>query len=213
MIGSTDLITHVPWLVIDFEFSGMQKGETVKDEHIIEMSMIKYIHGHPVDSLVTLLNIGDRPISRWVSRMTGIWPNHLEGKPRFEHIANRAFSMFDDDPIIIAHNAKRDVMVLYHEFSRLGIDLQTHYLCTYRMASVVFGCEKSQGLISDYRLGTLAEYCGIPLKKAHRAQDDTEACAKLLVHMLQYFNRRLKSEFKEEINVGNFRKLGYIAEI
>ena len=211
MIDGHKIITKIPWLVLDFEFSGMSKGETVRDEHIIEMCMIKYVGGLPVDSLSTLLNIGNRPVSRLVSRMTGIWPNHLKHKPRFEHIASRALGMFDDEPIVVAHNARRDSMVLHHEFLRLGIDLRLEYLCTYKMASVVFSFDRSQRYLKNYRLGTLAKHCSIPIKKAHRAQDDTEACAKLLAYMLGCIKGQ--DQDGQSLTVSSLRKLGYISQI
>ena len=217
MIDPHKIITRVPWLALDCEFSGMQKGETVADERIIEICMIKYACGQPIDSLATLLNVGDRPISRLISRMTGIWPNHLKDKPRFEHIASRAFGLFDDRPLIIAHNARRDVKVLYHEFARLGIELKAEYLCTYKLACDVFSYDRNKGYIGNYRLGTLCKHCDIPIKKAHRAQDDTEACAKLLAYMLRCVSGRegynRNRIMKHDVSIGNLRKMGYISSV
>lgn len=209
-------IIDIPWLVLDFEFSGMSKGETVKDEHIIELAIIKYVRGYPVDHIVTLLNIGDRPISQFSSRMTGIYPSHLVGKPTFEQISSRIFSMFDDGPLVVAHNARRDVMVLVHEFLRVGIELRTEYLCTYKMASTIFYNIKRSGLIKNFRLSTLAKYCDVEFKNAHRAQDDAEVCAKILVYMLKSLLQPSAVDGKvhrQEISLGSLRGLGYICGV
>ena len=216
MLDSDEHIMHIPWLVLDLEFSGMAKGETIADERITEICAIKYDRGTPTDSISTLVNIGDRPIQPLVSRITGIWPSHLRHKPRFDQIASRVFSFFDDEPLVIAHNARKDLTVLRHEFSRLGIELSTEFMCSYKMAGVVFSYDKQKGLIKNFKLGTLAKHCEIPMNKAHRAQADTEACAKLTAYMLGCLVKmecNRPGATKHDINIGTLRRYGYIDSI
>ena len=216
MLDSDEHITKIPWLVLDLEFSGMSKGETIKDERITELCMIKYHGGIPTDSISTLINIGDRPIQPLVSRITGIWSSHLRDKPRFDQIASRVFGLFDDSPLVIAHNARKDLMVLHHEFARLGIELSTEFLCSYKMAGTVFSYDKNKGLIKNLKLATLAKYCEIKMDKAHRAQADTEACAKLTAYMLGCIvkmENNPKGSTKHNISIGTLRQYGYISSI
>ena len=213
MIDPDRHVIEVPWLVLDFEFSGMRKGETRKDDHIIEVAMIKYHRGKPTDKLVTLLDIGSRTPTPYVSRMTGIRSRDLKGKPTFKDVASRIYQMFDDDPLVIAQNARNDLMMLSHEFLRIGGELQiTEYICTYQMALSVFSQDKIQGSIVNHRLGTLCDYCGIDLPQAHRAFDDTKACAHLFVYMLKCLTgghndpKWVKSEV---LKMENLRRYGY----
>ncbi|MFD6394688.1 exonuclease domain-containing protein [Nocardia sp. NPDC060259] len=104
----------------------------------------------------------------------GLTAEVLRGSPRFAQVHEQLSSMLDGR-VLVAHNAVFDFGFLATEFQRAGGILPVQRrLCTLAFARRV-------GLPTpDYKLGTLADYYGVPQQKAHDALDDTRVLANVL---------------------------------
>ena len=77
--------------------------------------------------------------------------------------------------IFVAHNVNFDYHFFRSEFARCGRDFKRPKLCTVQLSRQTF-----KGL-SSYSLGALSKHFNISLENHHRALDDAEAAAQLLI--------------------------------
>ncbi len=121
-----------------------------------------------------------KPISPFVSKLTGIREDMLTGSPTFTEVA-RTLGTLTQDRIVVAHNVRFDMTAMEHEFARTGLVFDRPILCTERAARrLVPG-------LTHYNLGSLCRHFGVPYTAAHRALNDAEATARLLFRMLEVF--------------------------
>lgn len=115
-----------------------------------------------------------RPIPLFIQDLTNITDEDVQDALPFEAHADRIYELLDG-AVFVAHNADFDLPFLQAEFKRAGLS-QWHgkTIDTVELAKIVFPTALS------YKLGDLASELGIPLEKAHRADDDAKATAMLL---------------------------------
>ena len=109
--------------------------------------------------------------------LTHITPMMVETAPTFPKVWENLEPLFFGH-ILVAHNASFDLCVLqkvlaYYQLTAPSVQ----YLCTMRMARSAVPC------VCDHKLSTLCNNFGIGLNH-HNAGSDSEACAKLLLNLL-----------------------------
>jgi len=110
--------------------------------------------------------------------MTGIRTDMVEGAPCFHRVAD-ALTDFIGDSVLVAHNLPFDLGFLNRELSRAcGFVLVNRSLCTVKLG------RRLLPHLPDRRLDTLADHYGLVFTRRHRADDDAEVTAGLLLRFL-----------------------------
>jgi DNA polymerase-3 subunit epsilon len=175
--GFSVAITQVEWfhdpqqsyVVVDVETTGGKHEQ----HRVTEVGMVKVVNGRVVERWQSLID-PQRHIPSAITRLTGISNNMVVGQPRFADVIDQ-IDEFSQDSIFVAHNVNFDYHFFRSEFARCGRDFRRPKLCTVQLSRQTF-----KGLTS-YSLGALAKHFDIKLKNHHRALDDAEAAAQLLI--------------------------------
>lgn len=159
------------YTIIDIETT----GNGIKGNRITEIAIFKFDGTQIVDEYTTLVD-PLCPIPSFITGLTGIDDQMVQGAPTFEAIAD-TIQEFTKDTIFVAHAVNFDYGVIKEEFRRIGVDFVRKKLCTVRLSRKLI-----PGLQS-YSLGKLCSAVQIPLKDRHRARGDAHATT-LLFHKL-----------------------------
>jgi DNA polymerase-3 subunit epsilon len=164
----------VPWAVVDTETTG---GRARGGDRIIEIAVV-HVNGDEWHTAVELLVNPQRPISPWVSRLTGIRWEMVHEAPTFGDVAERVHESLQDR-VFVAQNVKFDRRFLGAELERAtGRQVPGPRLCTVKLA---------RKLLSHLRrrnLDALAWHYEIQIVNRHRAGGDARATAQVLLRML-----------------------------
>ncbi|HEY0977359.1 MAG TPA: 3'-5' exonuclease [Flavobacteriales bacterium] len=120
------------------------------------------------------------PIDRFVQRMTGIDRTMLEDAPSFPRVASRIRGLVKGR-ILVAHNARFDLVALQHEFARTGLPFHPDTLCTEKLARQLLPN------LQHYNLASLCRFFGIEQGRRHCAAYDAEATLALLLGFIDRF--------------------------
>lgn len=154
--------------VVDIETT----GGTARSHKIIEIAIVTFDGIQIVDTYSTLVN-PKKYVPPFITSLTGISNEMLEGAPTFEEVAT-TIQEKTNDKIFVAHNVNFDYSFLKQEFSILGMKFDRKKLCTVRLAKKIIPGFRSYGL------GTLTNELGITIHDRHRALGDAEATAEVL---------------------------------
>lgn len=146
---------------------------------VMEVAVV--VHDGPVerlrwDSLVDPCE----PIPPFIQRLTGIDQRTLEGSTPFISVV-RTLETLTQDRILVAHNVRFDMTALEHEFARTGLVFDRPTLCTERTT------RRLLPQLDRYNLGSVCRYFGIRFTVAHRAMNDAEATAAVLLKLVDAF--------------------------
>jgi DNA polymerase-3 subunit epsilon len=192
------LLRESDFVVVDLETTGAK----TPPGRIMEIGAYRVHGGRVVAEFQTLVN-PEASIPPFISRLTGITEEMVEGAPLFCEIASDWLD-FAGDAVLVAHNSHFDVRVLNHEIGRVfpGRRMINSHLCTVKLSrSCVPG-------LTNYQLSTLAEHFNIPHPNRHRAPADALATAELFIRMLT----RLEEHGVEDIaSARRFRLNGQLS--
>ncbi|MGX5914318.1 exonuclease domain-containing protein [Aliidiomarina sp. Khilg15.8] len=160
-----------PYVVVDVETTGGHHAS----HRVTEVGMVKIQHGKVVDSWQSLIN-PERHIPGRITQLTGIDDDMVKNAPVFAEVAAEV-EEFLHGSIFVAHNVNFDYGFIKRELERAGAVLRLPKLCTVRLARQYF-----PGLAS-YSLGRLCAALGIRLTRHHRALDDAQAAAEVLLQV------------------------------
>ncbi len=144
------------FVALDLETTGLDADR----DTILEIGAVKFKGNRVESEYSTLVNPG-RPISAFVSQLTGITDAMVAGKPFIKQVLPE-LDKFVGDALIVGHNIKFDLSFLRRQ--KLFIDHDQ--LDTYDLAAVLIPAA------GRYSLGALAQALGIILPATHRALDD-----------------------------------------
>lgn len=165
--------------VIDCETTGLEQKHRV-----LEIAVLTYDNNlNLTGSYETVLN--PRTDLGLVS-LHGINGLIASEAPLFPQVATSLAHLLNDR-VIIGHNVKFDIGYVCREFSKVDSWFQWSgaVLDTVRLA-------RSLELnVENYKLGTLCEYFGIPLKNAHTAMGDARATAELFLKLLELNGKQI----------------------
>ena len=178
------------YAVVDLETTG---GFALRNR-VTEVAIYRFDGFNILDEFHSLVN-PERSIPPFITQLTGISNEMVEGAPTFEDIAT-AIDDFTRDHVLVAHNAGFDYSFLRREFNALGTNYRRKKLCTVRLSRKII-----PGLHS-YSLGTLCAILGIKINDRHRAFGDAKATVKLLQHLIdrddqQYIQEALSQHSRE----------------
>ncbi|MDP4115783.1 MAG: exonuclease domain-containing protein [Bacteroidota bacterium] len=165
---------HAEFCVIDTETTGL----SAKYNNIIEIGLIKIKDLQIVDRYGTFVNPG-RPIPYFITQLTGISDDDVYDAPFFDQVVDECID-FIGDSILVGHNLAFDMGFLSAELLNCGREKTENLnLCTLRLARRLLPQLKKKSL------GDVCRHLGIFNKHAHRAIDDAEVTALVLMRMLK----------------------------
>jgi len=132
-------------VVLDFETTGLLPAR----DRTIEVAATLLVDHQPVDTFCRLMHPGFA-LPSFITSLTGITDQMLRGQPRPEEVMP-ALHRFVRGLPIVAHNASFDRAFLQAELARAGLQPESEFLCTMRLARRL-----APGLPS-YRLDTLVD--------------------------------------------------------
>ena len=165
------------YVVFDLETTGFYPGK----DKITEIGGVKIRDGVIVERYGTLIN-PERSIPMKVQKITGITMPMVKDAPLIEDKLNE-FLEFCGDSILVAHNADFDLGFIEYFASEQNISISNTTMDTLELARIFFPD------IKNYKLGTLAKYFEVSLVNAHRAVDDAEATAYILLKMFKHMHQ------------------------
>ena len=167
-------LRSLPWAVVDTETTG---GRARGGDRIMEIAVI-HVDGDHCHTAVDCLVNPQRPISPWVSRLTGIRWEMVHEAPTFGDIAERVYESLQDR-VFVAQNVKFDRRFVGAELERwTGKQLRGPRLCTVKLA------RKLLTHLRRRNLDALAWHYEVEIVNRHRAGGDARATAQVLIRML-----------------------------
>lgn len=174
--------------VIDVETT----GGSPKSSKITEIAIFRHDGQKVIDEFITLVD-PEMPIPEFVSKLTGISDEMVQGAPKFYEIAKEIIE-FTKGTIFVAHNVGFDYGMIRAEYKRLGYDFRLSHMCTVKTARQFIPGHES------YSLGKLTRALGIELIGRHRAGGDALATAKLLTLILDESQHQLDKYIQNELD-------------
>lgn len=155
------------FVAIDIETTGLKTGYN----DIIELSAIKFNNFRPVSIFSSLLS-PRKPISKEITKITGITNDMLVGKPKFSDVFESFISFVGNLPLVM-HNASFDLKFLYVSGWELDFEKRKIYdtLELSRKYVKDFHDEK----LDSYKLTDVCEEVSIYFNGAHRSGSDALA--------------------------------------
>ncbi|MDR0440545.1 MAG: 3'-5' exoribonuclease [Candidatus Accumulibacter sp.] len=154
-----DVTVREPMVFVDLETTGANFAR----DRIIEVGLVE-VDQDGVREWSALVD-PERPVSSFITELTGIGAAMLESAPTFAHLAPELWQRLRGR-LFVAHNARFDYGFLKHEFKRNGIDFSATNLCTVKLSRALFPQHRR------HNLDTLAERYGIGTGDRHRALAD-----------------------------------------
>ena len=182
-------LAETEYVVFDFETTGLEASQ----ERIIEIGAVKVSDGKIQESFSSLVNPG-RQISRKITRLTGIKNSDIKNAPAISEVLP-SFLDFIGDAVLVAHNIDFDYGFLRAECRRTG--LETPRLPLLDTVSL------SRSLLPElgsHKLNRVAKALDISLDNHHRAEDDAEATAKILLKLLEKVRQEENPASLAELN-------------
>ena len=161
------------YAIVDIETTGGFAG----GNQMTEIAVLIHDGNSIVDEYTTLLN-PEQEIPHYITGLTGISNQMVEGAPLFEEVAEELHKLLSDK-IFIAHNVQFDYSFVKRAFEDAGYDFRAKKLCTVRLSRKAFPGYRS------YSLGNLCESLGINISDRHRAYGDARATAILFDRILK----------------------------
>ena len=159
------------FVAFDLETTGLNP----KRDAIIEFGAVRFHKGGPRQYYSTCINPG-RPLPVRIQQITGIRPADVADAPAIEEVIPEILGFFANGThAVVAHSAGFDISFL----RAAGVKLNAPVLDTHELATILLPGQDS------YSLGELCRALTIPLDTAHRAAQDAEATAELLLHLLE----------------------------
>lgn len=168
----TNVSKYKNFVVIDTETTGLR----THNNHIIEISAIKFEEFTPVEIFTTLIN-PKIPIPKASSCINRITDNMVANSPTFPQI-NEDLSAFISNYPIVAHNAEFDIKFLLAE----GLLIDTNKMIIYDTLDM---SRKTFKGLYNYKLSTVCNDRYICFDGAHRSSSDALATGLLFIEILK----------------------------
>lgn len=108
----------------------------------------------------------------------GLSYDDVKNSPTFDVIWEDVDKLIGNSPIV-AHNAAFERSCINACGDSFGTNTDYKYICTYKNSKKIFTD------LSSYKLNNICESYNIPLKNHHNALEDAEACAKILIKLIE----------------------------
>jgi DNA polymerase-3 subunit alpha (Gram-positive type) len=145
---------------------------------IIEIAALRVAPGGVAcGSFQALIRI-DEPLPYFITRLTGITDEMLEGGDRIEAALPR-FAEFVEDLPLVAYNVAFDMGFLRAEARRQKIPVRNRPLCALAVARAKLPD------LPNHKLKTVARHLGISSEQSHRALDDCEIGLRVFTELMR----------------------------
>jgi len=162
------------YVVYDIETTGFSQTY----DRIIEIGAHKVRDGRVIDEFETFVN-PNMKIPEAITQLTSITDMDVKNAPAIEEVLPK-FLEFCKDSILVAHNAKFDVGMIYANIKRLNID--------YPVLPVIDTLNLFRAgyyeYVKTFNLKSLCKYFKVKQEHHHRATDDTRVTAECFILML-----------------------------
>ena len=173
------------YLIFDTETSGLIKNSLIPIEH--QARLIEFF-GHIVDEdgqtheeLEFMVDPGI-PISDEITKITGIKPEDVIGKPRFIAEEGRVRAIIGRADAVVAHNLSYDWDIINTELRRCGTADKVKWpvvrICTVQETEWIKGHRLSLSALHEHLFGE-------PFAGAHRARVDVAALTRCFLELKQ----------------------------
>lgn len=159
-------------VIFDTETTGLlqpENSDLSMQPKIIEFYGVRLNDDFGIEAEVNVMIDPGEPLTKEITRITGITDDMVKGKPDFAGVAPEIATIFDGADLSVAHNHPFDSGMLDVEFRRLDkyLPLAKHKLCT---------VEATEGM-TGHRLSLTRLHWMLLQEqfKAHRAKDDVFA--------------------------------------
>lgn len=169
------------YVVFDLETTGLKPEK----DKIIEIGAVRLENGEITGRYSTFVDPSIE-IPEEITELTGITTEMVEGAPGIREVLAGFLDFIgecSDMPVLVAHNAPFDVGFVTQAARELEL-----------VSSVLSGCAVLDTLalsrvlypeLSKHKLNIVAKHLGIRLDNHHRAVDDAEATAQILLHSVE----------------------------
>lgn len=158
------------YVVFDIETTGFSN----QNDNIIEIGAVKIQEGKIIDRFSKFVN-PKRPIPAKIVELTSITDSMVENEETID-IVLKEFLDFTGDSVVVAHNAAFDTSFIRKNCKDLNLEFNNSVMDTLPLARFLYP------ELKRFKLNTIAKYLGISLENHHRAVDDAEATAGILLH-------------------------------
>lgn len=189
-------VRDASFVVVDTETTGGRAN----GDRVIEIGAAKVCGGRIIDRFQELIN-PQCAVPRRIARLTGISTAMVFDRPAACDVLPD-FCDFLGDAVFVAHHATFDVRSLNAELGRMRRSrLSNETLCTMRLARRLLPGLRSKGLDS------VCDFYGIRIKRRHRALEDADAAAEVLLRFLDQLD--LEYDIRDVADVLNFQHRRY----
>lgn len=166
-----------PWremsfVSVDVETTGFDREQC----RVTEVGIVRFERGQIAERWGSLVNPGV-PIPEATTKVTGITDAMVADQPSFADIKWDVYGRLRDR-LFVAWNAEFDWDFLHHEMARCGL--------TPPSVPILDPLVWSRRLMPSenrHNLGAICQKFSIPLENAHRAEDDAEACGRVVLRL------------------------------
>jgi DNA polymerase III epsilon subunit family exonuclease len=164
--------------VVDVETNGL----TPTENELIEVGAVRVEwlqdHFEITKHFHTLISPHHMPPFN-IQNLTGITPQLLSGAPPFEEVATD-FVKFLGDDMFIAHNVFFDIKVINGNLKKIGWDeINPPLVDSQNLISMVYPT------LENHKLNAVARALDFKLKDSHRALDDAQVTAEIVIKCLE----------------------------
>ncbi len=166
---------------IDFETANQHRYS------VCSVGVVIVRNGQPLKSLYELIRPEPNYYCRWTTEIHGLTRNDTDQADPFPIVWQRIAPELEG-LTLVAHNSVFDEGCLRHAFQHFDMPYPNYrFRCTCRLS------RKYLPQLPNHRLETVSEFVGYDLKNHHHALADAEACARIMLYLLE--NGMVPSEF------------------
>ena len=166
-----------PWRELSFVSVDVETtGRDPATDRVTEIGIVRFERGQIAERWGSLMNPGV-PIPPEVVEITKITDDMVRDKPTFRDLKWDIYGRLRDR-LFVAWNADFDWGFLTNEMTRVGLTLPD-----VPVLDPLVWARKMMPSDNRRNLGAVCERFGIPLENAHRAEDDAEACGRVVLRL------------------------------
>lgn len=187
------------FVVFDIETTGF----SCSNDRIIEIGAVK-IEGGKISGMFSEFVNPGISIPYKIIELTGITDDMVAGSESIESVLPR-FLEFAGDSVLVAHNSNFDMSFIKKNCNDLGLE------CGNPVMDTVVLAKYALPELSRYKLDTIAKYLKINMGSHHRAVDDANTAATIMLHCFKLVKDKgiadLASLNSEYLKNQDYRKL------